>query len=75
MKSSLTFQMILHLGAYLIGGFVILEFAIMLYKAIVLPYPGSNLSIEFLVLLAFSLAEFFRIFFAWKGNLTENPGI
>lgn len=25
-------------------------------------------------MLGFAVVEFFRIFFAWKGNLTENPG-
>jgi hypothetical protein len=34
MRSSLTFQMLLHLGSYLIAGFAIFELAIILYKLI-----------------------------------------
>ena len=34
MKSSLTFQMSLHLGVYLIGGFAVIEVAMLVYKNI-----------------------------------------
>ena len=34
MRSSTTFQMLLHLGAYLAAAFAVLEIAIILYKII-----------------------------------------
>ena len=34
MRSSTTFQMLLHLGAYLAAGFAVIEIAIILYKII-----------------------------------------
>ncbi len=34
MKSSISYQMALHLGSYAIGCFVIVEFALLLYKTV-----------------------------------------
>uniref|UniRef100_A0A8C4QUA0 Transmembrane protein 216 n=1 Tax=Eptatretus burgeri TaxID=7764 RepID=A0A8C4QUA0_EPTBU len=37
----------------------------------VLPYPSSNLALDVLLLFLLLGIEISRIYFAWKGNLTE----
>ena len=50
MKSSLTYQLVLYLGAYYFFCYEVLELLLLLYKAILLPYPTGVL---------FSEVEFF----------------
>lgn len=75
MKSSLTFQVLLHLGSYFFGFFCGVETLLILYKFIILPYPPRILVGE-LVLLAFlAIVEALRIYNGWRANLTENTKV
>ena len=51
MKSSLTYQLVLYLGAYYFFCYEVLELLLLLYKAILLPYPTGVLFSEVLTLL------------------------
>ena len=46
MKSSLALQLLLYLGSYYCGAFLIIEFLLLIYKSIILPYPAGNLLSE-----------------------------
>eukprot|EP00093_Oithona_nana_P003523 03523.XXX_108573_108971_1 [CDS] Oithona nana genome sequencing. len=74
MKSSLTFQVLLHLGSYYFGAYIIIEFLLLLYKYIVLPFPHGTLAAELILLTFLTLLESIRLFTGWKANLTENVG-
>ena len=74
MKSSLTFQVLLHLGSYYFGAFTIIEFLLLIYKYIVLPFPNGTLVSELVILSFLTMLEITRIFTGWKANLTENVG-
>merc|ERR1712062_902862 len=64
MKSSLTFQVLLHLGIYYFGAFIIIEFLLLLYKYIVLPFPHGTLASELILLTFLTLLESIRLFVA-----------
>ncbi|XP_023347316.1 transmembrane protein 216 [Eurytemora carolleeae] len=74
MKSSLPFQLLLHLGSYYLALFSIVEFLLLIYKTIILPYPSGNIAAESILLVLLVLVEISRISSGWKGNLTENSG-
>ena len=60
MKSSLTYQLVLYLGAYYFFCYEVLELLLLLYKAILLPYPTGVL---------FSEVEFFSFEITSRGNV------
>ena len=60
MKSSLTYQLVLYLGAYYFFCYEVLELLLLLYKAILLPYPTGVL---------FSEVEFFSFELTSRGNV------
>ena len=60
MKSSLTYQLVLYLGAYYFFCYEVLELLLLLYKAILLPYPTGVL---------FSEVEFFSFELNSRGNV------
>ena len=87
MKSSLAYQLLLYLGSYYFGCFIFIEFLLLIYKSIILPYPKGNLVSEvtncgifsisimffqFILLSMLVVVEVCRILSGWKGNLTEN---
>ena len=75
MKSSLTYQLLLYLGAYYFFCYELLELLLLLYKAILLPYPTGVLFSEVLFVLLLPVVEAARLLSGWKGNLTESPGV
>ena len=60
MKSSLTYQLVLYLGAYYFFCYEVLELLLLLYKAILLPYPTGVL---------FSEVEFFSFELTSRRNV------
>ena len=74
MKSSLTYQLLLYLGAYYFFCYELLELLLLLYKAILLPYPTGVLFSEVLFVLLLAVVEAGRLLSGWKGNLTESAG-
>ena len=74
MKSSLTYQLLLYLGAYYFFCYELLELLLLLYKAILLPYPTGVLFSEVLFVLLLAVVEAARLLSGWKGNLTESAG-
>jgi len=72
MKSSLALQLLLYLGSYYCGAFLIIEFLLIIYKSIILPYPAGNLLSECLLLVMLCCVEVCRVLSGWKGNLLEN---
>ena len=60
MKSSLTYQLVLYLGAYYFFCYEVLELLLLLYKAILLPYPTGVL---------FSEVEFVSFELNSRGNV------
>ena len=74
MKSSLTYQLLLYLGAYYFFCYELLELLLLLYKAILLPYPTGVLFSEVLFVLLLAVVEAGRLLSGGKGNLTESAG-
>jgi len=74
MKSSLTYQLLLYLGGYYFACYELLELLLLLYKAILLPYPTGVLFSEVLFVLLLAVVEAARLLSGWKGNLTESAG-
>merc|ERR1711972_905400 len=68
-----TYQLVLYLGAYYFFCYEVLEL-LLLYKAILLPYPTGVLFSEVLFVLLLAVVEAARLLSGWKGNLTESPG-
>ncbi|XP_033101852.1 transmembrane protein 216-like [Anneissia japonica] len=69
--SSLPLQILLYLNGWYFGFFWICEILIFAYKGTVLPYPGSNLAGEIVLLFTLLAVEVVRLFMGKKGNLTE----
>ena len=46
MKSSLPYQLLLYLGSYYFGCYIIIEILVLLYKSIILPYKSLTLFSE-----------------------------
>ena len=74
MKSSLSYQLLLYLGSYYFACFLAIELLLLLYKAVLLPYPGGVLASEAVLLLLLGVIELSRVLSGWKGNLTESAG-
>jgi len=72
MKSSLTYQVLLHLGSYFFSLYCLVIFLLMIYKSLVLPYPSAYFALEFSILVFLALVEALRIVNGWKANLTED---
>ncbi|CAI4232212.1 unnamed protein product [Auanema sp. JU1783] len=72
-KSSLIYQMLLHVNkpysVFLFISLVLLFF----YKGTILPYQPHIRVMEFLIILAFAPIEAVRISWGARGNLTETP--
>ncbi|XP_071943603.1 transmembrane protein 216-like [Antedon mediterranea] len=69
--SSLPLQILLYFNGWYFAFFWICEILIFAYKGTVLPYPGSNLAGEIVLLFTLLAVETVRIFIGKKGNLTE----
>nr|XP_040583514.1 transmembrane protein 216-like [Lepeophtheirus salmonis] len=72
MKSLLSFQIFLHLGAWYFGSFCLAEVLLNIYKYVAFPNTFQNLFINFGILVLTGLLETLRIFTGWKGNLVQN---
>ena len=70
MLSSLPYQILLYLGGWLSGGYILSELLLLTYKLVILPYPVGNWISELLLLVFLSGCEASRILLAKKGNLT-----
>ncbi|NWH68294.1 TM216 protein, partial [Geococcyx californianus] len=69
--SSASLQVLLFLNGWYSAAFFLLEAFIFLYKALLLPYPVSNLVLDLLLLFLYLGTEATRIFFGSKGNLCQ----
>merc|ERR1711976_1103046 len=72
MKSSLSYQLLLYLGTYYFGCYIVIETLLLIYKSIILPYKSITLFSEFLILGTMVIIEVCRMMSSWKGNLTES---
>ncbi|KAM6289238.1 transmembrane protein 216 [Aegotheles albertisi] len=70
-RSSTPLQILLFLNAWYSATCFLLEVFIFLYKALVLPYPLTNLLLDLVLLLLYLGTEATRIFFGSKGNLCQ----
>ncbi|XP_075283388.1 transmembrane protein 216 [Opisthocomus hoazin] len=70
-RSSAPLQVLLFLNGWYSATYFLLEAFIFVYKALLLPYPVTNLLLDALLLLLFLGTEATRIFFGSKGNLCQ----
>jgi transmembrane protein 216 len=71
MHTSLFYQVITFFNLWFLGSLTIIECLLLIFKATYLPYPGSYLTCD-IILIAFALLlEYFRIDLSRSGNLTE----
>ncbi|NXE30334.1 TM216 protein, partial [Ardeotis kori] len=68
-RSSAPLQILLFLNGWYCATYFLLEAFIFLYKALLLPYPFTNLLLDAALLLLYLGLEATRIFFGSKGNL------
>lgn len=71
MRSSLTYQITTYFNHLFLGLFVVIEVALMWFKWYHLPYPGSYLTCDIILLILTFLLEYIRIDLSRAGNLTE----
>ncbi|KAJ8015078.1 hypothetical protein DPEC_G00022390 [Dallia pectoralis] len=69
--SSTPLQVLLYLNGWYFAAFFLAEGLMFVYKGLTLPYPTANLTLDVVLLLLFLGLESLRIFYGWKGNLTE----
>jgi len=69
--SSTPLQISYSFNAYYDGFFIVSQILLIIYKVENLPYPGSNLALDVVLLLFLACLESLRIFLGSKGNLTE----
>ncbi|CAK8673946.1 unnamed protein product [Clavelina lepadiformis] len=70
--SSLTLEIFFTLNAYYFALFWLLEILLFVYKAEILPYPGTNIALDIVLIFVLAAIEVLRIFIGSKGNLTEH---
>ncbi|NWS77130.1 TM216 protein, partial [Crotophaga sulcirostris] len=70
-RPSAPLQVLLFLNGWYSATFFLLEAFVFVYKALLLPYPISNLVLDLLLLLLYLGTEATRIFFGSKGNLCQ----
>ncbi|XP_053923929.1 transmembrane protein 216 isoform X2 [Cuculus canorus] len=68
-RPSAPLQVLLFLNGWYSATFFFLEAFVFVYKALLLPYPVSNLALDLLLLFLYLGTEAIRIFFGSKGNL------
>ncbi|NXK87663.1 TM216 protein, partial [Formicarius rufipectus] len=68
-RSSAPLQLLLFLHGWYSAAYFLLEAFVFVYKALLLPYPVSNLVLDVALLLLYLGTEGTRIFFGSKGNL------
>lgn len=71
MHSSLFYQMITFFNEWFLAVFSLLELAMMGFKYYNLPYPGSYLTCDIILIACTFILEYFRIDLSRAGNLTE----
>lgn len=71
MHSSLFYQMMTFFNQWFLSLFSILELGLMGFKYYHLPYPGSYLTCDIILITFTFVLEFFRIDLSRSGNLTE----
>ncbi|XP_062506664.1 transmembrane protein 216-like [Corticium candelabrum] len=69
--SSLPLQIFVYFNGGYLPLFFLIECLVFMYKGTVLPYPGSNLAAEVVLLFLYAAVEACRLFFGAKGNLTQ----
>ncbi|XP_031563464.1 transmembrane protein 216-like [Actinia tenebrosa] len=71
--SSLPLQMFFYLNTWYSVVFCVAELLLFVYKGTILPYPSmaGTLTVEILLVLLLAFIESVRLFFGYKGNLSE----
>ncbi|XP_010902963.2 transmembrane protein 216 [Esox lucius] len=69
--SSTPLQVLLYLNGWYFAAYFLAESLMFVFKGLMLPYPTANLTLDVVLLLLFLGLESLRIFYGWKGNLTE----
>uniref|UniRef100_A0A914ZMZ1 Transmembrane protein 216 n=1 Tax=Parascaris univalens TaxID=6257 RepID=A0A914ZMZ1_PARUN len=70
-RSSLSYQIFLHISQPYSALFFIAELGLYFFKVSILPYPNNVAICDFLLIVLFAPVEALRIFWGRKGNLTE----
>ncbi|KAM9511015.1 transmembrane protein 216-like isoform 1-T1 [Salvelinus alpinus] len=69
--SSTPLQVLFYLNGWYFASYFLAEGLMFVYKGLLLPYPPASLTLDVGLLLVFLGLESLRIFYGWKGNLTE----
>nr|XP_046152682.1 transmembrane protein 216-like isoform X1 [Oncorhynchus gorbuscha] len=69
--SSTPLQVLFYLNSWYFAAYFLAEGLMFVYKGLLLPYPPASLTLDAGLLLVFLGLESLRIFYGWKGNLTE----
>lgn len=71
MHSSLFYQVLTFFNIWFLGCFSFAELGLLFFKCLNLPYPGSYMTCDIIIISLGFLLEYFRIDLSRTGNLTE----